>query len=73
MKPLLTDRVRILSGEGVHEDLPVVIGRDGIAYSLWSLTLGERLRVLFGSPVAIGVMADRHPPITVGVGLEYVP
>ena len=52
--------------QGTCVTLPVHHNEDGF-YSWWTLTWGERLKVLFGKPIRLGVLADSHPPVSLKV------
>jgi hypothetical protein len=73
MKPIRTDATTALLGaprgwdeprHGECQVLPVVEA-DGVFYSYWRPTWRERLRVLFGRPVRLCVVANGMPPVAV--------
>lgn len=43
--------------------LPVVDGGDGVIYSYWRVPFRERLAILFGKPILLGVAGNSHPPV----------
>jgi hypothetical protein len=40
---------------------------EGVMYSYWRPTLADRLRILFGAHVGLGVSAQKHPHVTLQV------
>lgn len=54
-------------------DLHATRGEDGALYSLWRPSLFERVCLVFGAPVAVGVLSERQPPIAVKVGEANIP
>jgi len=37
----------------------------GVIHSYWRPSLGERLRIIFGGHVRLGVFGTQHPPVSV--------
>ena len=57
---------------GQPEYLPLEIVRDeqGALWSAWRANWRERLLILLGYPVRIGILAQRQPPIIVTAALD---
>jgi hypothetical protein len=50
------------------KDLPAFSAHDGTVYSYWKPSLRERLRILSGVPVRLGVHGHGgHPPVSLQV------
>ena len=49
-------------------DLDIHRSDEGAIYSAWRPSLAERIKILFGQSVIVGVLSERQPPITVIVG-----
>ena len=49
-------------------DLAAIRCDNGALYSRWNPTWKERFRILFGAKVWLGVLAEKQPPVTIGVG-----
>ncbi len=73
MKPIDRSDWQTMKGYEDIADLSVVRGDDGALYSLWRPSIKERVRIAFGVPVAVGVLSQCQPPITVVVGENNVP
>lgn len=73
MKPIAEEGWPVIKGYADVADLSARRGMDDALYSLWQPSRTERLRILFGAPVAVGVLARKHPPITVVVGRNMIP
>lgn len=58
---------------GAIRDLAIFTGSDDALYSWWRPTLRERISLIFGKPIVIGVLSGRQPPMTVLVGEGSVP
>jgi hypothetical protein len=72
MKPIVVEGwTTWKGGEGV-EDLSACRGTDGAIYSLWRPSIKERLQMLFGRPIVLGVLSDRQPPVSVTVLGEVI-
>lgn len=50
--------------DGECIDLPITHAH-GAMFSYWRPSLRERLAILFGGHVRLGVFGDRHPPVSV--------
>ena len=73
MIPIAEKSWAVIRGHEDIADLSVFCGGDGAIYSLWRPSISERLRVLIGFPVVVGVLSARQPPITVKVGRDAIP
>ena len=80
MKPIKFGKLYSVVAKGYeHErvgtivDLDIHVGDDGALYSSWKPSWQERLMVLIGKPIVVGVLAKQQPPITLLVGEEHVP
>ena len=73
MKPIDEKGWAVMKGRDEIADLSTFRGEDSAIYSLWRPSLAERLRLLVGVPVVVGVLSERMPPITVKVGRENIP
>jgi len=78
MKPIADKGWTVLNGgsreDGAKiEELAVLRAADDALYSLWRPSWDERLKILIGNPVAVGVLSQRQPPITVVVGRAKIP
>jgi len=51
---------------GECKTLPVFIG-DGWFQSFWKPTWKDRLKILFGKPIALAVIGRTHPPVSISV------
>jgi len=60
------------SAVGTIQDLEGVRGVDGAIYSCWKPSLREKVRLLLGHPVVVGVISPKQPPICVKVGREQI-
>lgn len=57
---------------GTIQNLEGVRGEDGAIYSCWQPDLIEKIKLLLGRPLVIGVMSSKQPPICVKVGRENI-
>jgi hypothetical protein len=57
---------------GTIQDLEGVRGEDGAIYSCWEPDWIEKIKLLFGRPLVIGVMSTKQPPICVKVGRDKI-
>lgn len=57
---------------GSIRDLGVYRSPAGVLYSTWRPGWGDRLRLLLGQPIVVGVLAVRQPPMCVAVGEETI-
>ena len=53
---------------GRIENLDAVRTDDGVLWSCWSLTWREKLAIVLGSKLWLGVSAERQPPVAMAVG-----
>jgi hypothetical protein len=58
---------------GAIRDLGIYHAEDGALYSIWRPTWRERLSLIFGKPIVVGVLSNRQPPMTVQVGEDRIP
>ena len=50
-----------------------VLRVDQAYYSFWKPSLAERIAMLFGRPVMLGIFSGGHPPVSVNVAAERNP
>lgn len=36
---------------------------DGVIYSYWRLSVAERIKIFFGSPLRLAIFSERMPPV----------
>lgn len=53
------------AGQPEYFPLEISRGPEGALWSAWRPSLKERLRILFGAPLRIGILANKQPPIMV--------
>ena len=74
MKAIVTNRSgsRVISGpeNGQPEYHPLEVARleNGSLYSGWKPSLRERVKLLFGARIWVGLLTNQQPPIHVLVG-----
>lgn len=51
------------ASHGVCEGLPVAVG-DGVTFSYWNPNLMERMAIVFGGRVRLGIFSQSHPPVS---------
>lgn len=73
MRPVNKQGWMVFKGRGEIADLHATRGEDGALYSLWRPSIFERVCLIFGAPVAVGVLSERQPPIAVKVGEGNIP
>jgi hypothetical protein len=73
MKPMKVFEWPTIHGYDDIADLSAIRGADGAIYSAWVPSWQERLAVLFGQPVVVGVLSQQQPPITLVVGRQSIP
>lgn len=44
-----------------------VMTEDGVHYSVWRPSWRQRLGLLFGRCVVLGIMSREHPPVSIGI------
>lgn len=77
MKPIKTRHTNKVLGapegwdalkHGPCVGLPICQTGDPYMYSWWAPTWRERLAILFGRPVQMCIVGEKHPPVSVEVG-----
>ena len=48
---------------GKVEDLWVLPGDDGAKWSAWVPTFREKVKILFGFPIWVGIYSESQPPV----------
>lgn len=55
------------AGQPEYFPLEVTRGPDGALWSAWRPGLLERMRLLFGTPIRVGILSKLQPPIIVAL------
>lgn len=63
-----------LTGTGHVKHMKAIRGFDQATYSCWKPTFIEKVMIILGFPVVLGILTNGSvPPSTIGVGERFVP
>ena len=61
------------AGQPEYLPLEVVRGEEGALWSCWKPSIRERIMLLLGSDIAVGILAHKQPPIMVRLSARRKP